>query len=163
MNIRNKVNKVAFFLFLVSAFFQSCKTENNQKLNLSAEKEKLIERVEDFNTAFKDGEIEELEAMITNNYLHTNSSSKSIRKNEWFSYLKKRKKELTSGNLTVNNYEMSETEVEIYNDMAIVTAKISFSTIKSDEQKENEFRITTIWVNDEGIWKRAGFHDTRIK
>ena len=47
--------------------------------------------------------------------------------------------------------------------MAIVTAKISFSTIKLGEQKENEFRITNVQVKEEGTWKRAGFHDTRIK
>ena len=163
MNIQNQLNTVAFCLFLFSTSFHSCKNEIDQKSNLIEEKEKLIERVEEFNTAFRDGEIEKLEVMITNNYLHTNSNSKSIRKNDWVEYLAKRKEELKSGKLIVEDYEMNETEVEIYDDMAIVTAKISFSTIKSDEQKENEFRITNIWVKEKGIWKRAGFHDTRIK
>ena len=70
---------------------------------------------------------------------------------------------LITGSLIVNHYEMNETEVEIYDDMAIVTAKISFSTIRFEEQKENEFRITNVWVKEEVVWKRAGFHDTRIK
>ncbi len=163
MNNRIKLNTVVFCLFIISGSFQCCKNENNLKSNFSEEKEKLIERFEEFNIAFRDGEIDKLEAMITNNYLHTNSNSKSIRKSNWLAYLAKRKEELTSGKLVVNNYEMNETEVEIYDDMAIVTAKISFSTIKSDEKKENEFRTTNVWVKEEGIWKRAGFHDTRIK
>jgi hypothetical protein len=163
MNIQIKLNTVGFCLLLISASFQGCKTENNQKSNFNEEKEILIQRVEEFNIAVRDGEIEKLEAMITNNYLHTNSNSKSIRKKDWLAYLEKRKKDLTTGVLIVKNYQMNETEVEIYNDMAIVTAKISFSTIRHEEQKENEFRITNVWVQEKGIWKRAGFHDTRIK
>ena len=163
MNIRNKLNNVVFCLFIILASFQGCKTENNQKSNFTEEKEILLQRVEEFNIAFRDGEIEKLKSMITNNYLHTNSNSKSIRKKDWLAYLEKRKRELITGSLIVNHYEMNETEVEIYDDMAIVTAKISFSTIRFEEQKENEFRITNVWVKEEGVWKRGGFHDTRIK
>ena len=152
-----------YCLFFIATLFQSCQNENVQKSNLIEEKEKLIERIKEFNIAFRDGEIEKLESMITNNYLHTNSSSKSIRKTDWLNYLGKRKSELITGSLVVENYEMSETDFEIYDDMAIVTAKISFSTIRSDERKENEIRITNVWVKEEGSWKRAGFHDTRIK
>lgn len=142
-----------------------CVTSTNKPdvINIQNEKELLIQRVEEFNLAFRDGDIDKLGSMITDNYTHTNSNSKSIRKSDWLAYLQKRKKELTTGILIVENYEMSESEIEIYDDMAIVTAKISFSSIRAEEQKENEFRVTNVWVKEEGNWKRAGFHDTRIK
>lgn len=163
MNIQSNLYKVVLYMLLVMACSLSCKTENSQKFDLATEKEKLMKRVDEFNTAFGTGEIEKLEAMITNNYVHTNGSSKSIPKNDWLAYLKKRKKELLSGRLVVKNYKMNETKVEISNNIAILTAKVSFTTITSYEQKENEFRVTNIWVKKDGIWKRAGFHDTRIK
>jgi len=163
MSTRNKLNTAVFCLFLFSFFIQNCKNETDTKPSLDEEKENLIERIEEFNSAFKDCKIEKLEAMITNNYLHTNSNSKSIGKADWLTYLANRKTELSSGNLVVKNYKMSETEVKIYDNTAILTAKISFSSIKSGERKENEIRITNVWVKEQGIWKRAGFHDTRIK
>jgi len=151
------------FSFLVLILIQSCSTNTNNKPSLDQEKEILLSRIEQFNSAFKSGDVEQLELMITNKYLHTNSNSKSIRKNDWITYLQKRKKEIASGVLIVSEYKMNETEIEMYDDMAIVTAKISFSSTRSDVQKENEIRITNVWVKEEGIWKRAGFHDTRIK
>ena len=101
--------------------------------------------------------------MITDNYVHTNSKSKSIHKDNWISYLKKRKEEVEGEALIVNNYEMSELEIEMYDDMAIVTGKISFESIRGEEQKQNEIRITNVWVYEDSMWKRAGFHDTRIE
>ncbi len=163
MNFQNKLNKTVFCLFLISLSFCGCKTENNQKANVADEKEVLLQSIEEFNSAFRDCEVEKLESMITNNYVHTNSNSKSIRKVDWITYLHKRKKQLASGELIINNYKMDETEIAMYDDMAIVTAKISFSSTRSGEQKENEIRVTNVWVKKGGRWKRAGFHDTRIK
>ena len=158
---QSKQNYVLFFLLVM--LFQSCSTGTKENLCSDQEKEKLLTRVEQFNSAFRNGEAEKLKSMITKNYIHTNGKSKAIRKYDWVSYLQKRKEEISSGDLIVSNYLMDETEMEIYGDMAIVTAKISFSSVRAHEQKENEFRITNIWVQERGIWKRAGFHDTRIE
>ncbi len=152
-----------FLCFLVLILIQGCSSNTSNKPNTEQESKELLATIELFNSAFNNGEVEKLESMITDNYLHTNGNSKSIRKADWISYLQKRQKELANGDLIVNNYQMSETEIEMYGDMAIVTGKISFVSIRSGEQKENEFRITNIWVNEAGMWKRAGFHDTRIK
>ena len=163
MHIQSNINTVVFSIFLVFCTAISCKTEHSQNSNLAAEKEKLMTRVVEFNMAFEAGEIEKLQTMITNNYVHTNGNSKSIHKEDWLAYLKQRKKQLSSGRLTVKNYEMHDTEIEMHKQTAIVTAKVSFTTITPNEQKESEFRVTNLWVKEEGIWKRAGFHDTRIK
>ncbi len=159
----NPNKSIYIFYFLGLIFMSSCSTNTSSVPGSIQEKEKLLERIEQFNSAFKNGDVEKLESMITDNYLHTNSNSKPIRKKDWIAYLQNRRNELASGELTVDNYKMDETEIEIYSDMAIVTAKISFSSTRSGEQKENEIRITNIWVKEGGFWKRAGFHDTRIK
>lgn len=126
-------------------------------------KETLIKQIETFNNAFKEGNTELLASMITDNYVHTNGNSKAIHKENWINYLSKRQKEIESGELTVRNYEMKDTEIQLYQETAIVTSKIIVSTVKSDRLHQNEFRVTNIWVLENGIWKRAGFHDGKIK
>ena len=159
----NLSKPIFIFYFLGLILIQSCSSKTNNAPGSGEEKEELLARIELFNSAFQKGEVEKLELMITNNYLHTNSSSKSIGRNDWVAYLKKRKKDLANGDLIVDNYKMDETQIEMYDDMAIVTAKISFSSKKYGELKESEIRITNVWVKEGGVWKRAGFHDTRIK
>ncbi len=79
-------------------------------------------------------------------------------------YLQKRKQEIVDGSLVVNRYNMSEVEVELFDDMAIVSAKISTSSLREPgEDQINEYRVTNIWVKETGNWKRAGFHDGKIK
>ena len=150
-------------LFLILTCLPSCNDKDTQNQDPSLQKEMLLKRVEEFNNAFKLGDIEKLESMITEDYVHTNSNSKSIGKTEWVNYLKKRKAALDDGTLKVENYIMDDTEVVIHDDMAIVTGKISFTSIRSGERKDNEIRITNVWVKEGQEWKRAGFHDTRIK
>ena len=152
---------ISFFMAII--LLLGCLPQANENQSSEQELEALRERIDQFNTAFKNGDVKVLESMITDNYLHTNSNSKAIRKKDWVAYLHKRKKELASGELEVNNYKMEETEIELFDDVAIVTGKISFSSKRAEEQKENVIRITNIWVKEEGLWKRAGFHDTRIK
>ena len=161
MKAQYKISSVILSLFLFFSF--SCNDETPPKIDYQEEKENLIKSIEEFNSAFVDGNVEILESLITDNYLHTNSSSRVIRKDDWLEYLKKRKNELEGGELIITNYLMDETEVEFYNNMAIVTGKISYSTVNQKERKENEIRITNIWIKEAGLWKRAGFHDSRIR
>ncbi len=159
-NLYTKSLHLTFLLVFI--VFQSCKTETGHKQNSSEEEKILLKKVEDFNLAFKECDIEQLETLITENYLHTNGNSRSIKRNAWLGYLEKRKLEINNGNLVVNTYDMKEAEIELYDDMAIVTGKIVTSSTKSGEYQENEYRITNIWIKEEGNWKRAGFHDGKI-
>lgn len=156
-------SKLNYLLFLILFIVvHSCKTETSHNLD-SSDEEKLKERIEELNLAFKECDIQQLKSLITKNYLHTNGNSRVIRREKWIAYLEKRNLEINSGNLVVNTYDMKEVDIEIYDDMAIVTGKIATSFIKSGEHQEIEHRITNIWVKEEGKWKRAGFHDGRIK
>ena len=159
-NLYTKAFRLSILLVII--VFQSCKTETGHKLNSSEEETILLKRVEEFNLAFKECDIEQLETLITENYLHTNGNSRSIKRNTWLGYLEKRKLEINNGNLVVNTYDMKEVEIEIYDEMAIVTGRIITSNTKSGENQENEYRITNIWVKEERNWKRAGFHDGKI-
>lgn len=125
--------------------------------------EKLSEAIRKFNKAFQDGNNEVLESMVTENYLHTNGNSKSIGKKDWFNYLTKREKEIKSGSLEVLEYKLDEMKMEFSGNLAIVTGKISVTIKKKEGIQKNEYRITNIWISESGKWKRAGFHDGKIK
>ncbi|MGB5820669.1 MAG: nuclear transport factor 2 family protein, partial [Saonia sp.] len=130
--------------------------------NTSTTEKMILERVEELNDAFKEGDVEKLKSMVTEDYWHTNGSSAPIGKSDWLAYLKNRSEEIKNGDLTVNSYDMEEARVKIYGTTAMVTAKIIVSTSKSGERRENEFRTTHLWIKENGNWKRAGFHDGKI-
>lgn len=146
----------AILVFIAFGFF-SC--QNDEEPNKKA----LLLAIEKFNTAFAQGDLETLDSMTTTNYLHTNSSSKVIGKTDWFNYLKKRNTRLESGEITVLRYELDQTKIEYHGPAAIVTGRVTVVVEDSKGTKENQYRITNLWVYEAGQWKRAGFHDGKIQ
>lgn len=130
-------------------------------INSVSDKLELARTITTFNTAFKEGNVAKLESLITDNYRHTNGTSKSIGKNAWLEYLKKRKKDIDDGRLVVTNYDMKETQLELYENFAIITAKIITTDIKERNPIENQYRVSHVWIKEGNIWKRAGFHDSK--
>ena len=138
--------------------YRNC-LENDKKKELS-----LSESLKTFNLAFKNGDVAILKNMITDIYVHTNGSSKAIHKKDWITYLIKRKEELDKGDLVVNSYEMKEVEFIPYNnDLAIITGKIVTNFTKFGKTTSKQYRVTHVWVKENGIWKRTAFQDHRIK
>lgn len=144
-------------------FMLSCSPDQQQEIPKAPNKEGLETALARFNQAFQDGDVAVLESMITDNYVHTNGNSKSIGKDMWLSYLRKREQTIQAGELEVTAYEMQDLEIEYYDDMAIVTGKVLTSSKQQNEVRKNAYRITNIWVYESGNWKRAGFHDGKIE
>ncbi|MEO1484702.1 MAG: nuclear transport factor 2 family protein [Bacteroidota bacterium] len=144
-------------VLLVTLGLSGCqhKGEPNQK--------ELLWTIEKFNKAFAQGDLATLDSLTTANYLHTNSNSKVIGKADWFNYLKKRSTSLESGEITVLRYELDQTKIEYHGASAIVTGRVTVVVRDSLGTKENQYRITNLWVYEDGIWKRAGFHDGKIQ
>ena len=150
---------IQWLVSLLLLFSLSCTTAEHPEES----RKELIEKMNAFNIAFKEGAVDQLALMITDNYQHTNGSSKAIGREAWLNYLLKRKKELENGGLTVNDYEMQETQVQIFGKTALVNTKIHVSGTKKGEAFENEYRVTNVWVKEGSEWKRAGFHDGKIR
>ncbi|WP_350288659.1 nuclear transport factor 2 family protein [uncultured Croceitalea sp.] len=154
MKILNRIIVIA-----VITLFLSCKSKCDKN---SFKKEELLTTLNQFNLAFQNGDVKTLEAMITDNYIHTNGTSKAIHKKEWLNYLKKREHDIISGKLEVVDYNMDEIAIEFHCNSAIVTAKVKVITKTDKELKESAFRVTNLWVNNSGTWQRAAFHDGKI-
>lgn len=157
-----KSYKLSFLYTLVFILFSTACGNKPQK-HSEEQKEELITAIDRFNEAFANSEISVLESMITNNYSHTNGTYEAIDKEKWFEYLKKRSKEIEAGILTINSYEMNQLKIEFHDNTAITTAKVITSITKNGELSKNEYRVTNIWVYENGAWKRAGFHDGKIQ
>lgn len=126
-------------------------------------KEGLLSTLTQFNTAFAQGDLEFLDKHTTDNYRHTNSAGKAFEKDAWFNYLKNRKEDLESGALKIEAYELSEVDVQMHEDAAIITGKILTKGLNKEIAFQRFIRVSHFWVFEEGSWKRAGFHDTRIE
>lgn len=148
-------------LFKISVLFFSCFLLSQCAPEAGSEKE-LVATIEKFNTAFQEGDVELLSTMITDDYSHTNGTSKMIGKDVWLNYLKKRAKDIEAGKIKVLNYAMDDLDIQMLENTAIVTAKIRVKTQQQDTVVENAYRVTNIWTFENGTWKRAGFHDGKI-
>jgi ketosteroid isomerase-like protein len=154
---------LALVLIIILMSLLSCSKQDNAKIVHQTRKEELKKALSNFNTAFQKVDVSTLAMLITDNYLHSNGTSKPIGKKEWLNFLKDRKQKINAGKFEFQKYRMSEVEVELYDKMAILTAKIAATTIQNGKKQDNEYRVTQIWVEKSGTWKRAGFHDGKIK
>lgn len=144
--------------------FLGCSKADHTKNEITDDhKITLNTALEKFNMAFKDSDIATLDTMVTTNYRHTNNSSRVIDKKTWFNYLTKRKQDVDTGNLVVVDYLIDEKDIQFYENLAIVTARVKVKSIKSGIEHNNEYRVTNIWIYESDQWKRAGFHDGKIK
>ncbi|MGX1929273.1 nuclear transport factor 2 family protein [Flagellimonas sp. 2504JD4-2] len=112
---------VSFVLLILLAL--GC-APDSQELT-QAQKDALIPTIERFNNAFAQSDLATLDGLVTDDYIHTNSTSKAITRESWFQYLDKRDKEIQTGTLVIKTYEMSDLKVEYHANSAIVTGKVS--------------------------------------
>ena len=116
-----------------------------------------------FSRAYRDADAGRLSAMLTDRYVHSNSGGPVIRKPAWLDYVRSRRKLLDEGALVVSEYENENVVIETYGDAAVVHGlNVSKGT---DKGKPFAKRIvfTHTWVRDGGTWKRASFHDSKVK
>ena len=155
--------RLTLLLCLLLFLSSGCEKKEKPPMVEEATQESLLETISTFNNAFRTADIAVLDSLTTENYSHSNGTSKAIGKREWMDYLRKRKADLDSGKLKVNRYAMAETNIEMSKNIAVVTAKISVSSEVEGEVRENEYRVSNFWIYEVGSWKRAGFHDGKIK
>lgn len=150
--------RTALFLNLLLMVSLGCehKTENGTE-------EELLVTLDKFNTAFAEGDLDFLDRHTTSDYRHTNNSNKAIGKAAWFEYLTSRKEDLKNGVLKLERYEMSEIEVQLYKNAALITGLVHTKGNHYSETFDRQLRVSHLWVFQEGSWKRAGFHDTPME
>jgi uncharacterized protein (TIGR02246 family) len=123
----------------------------------------IVARVVALGEAYRDGDVEKLENLITAAYSHINDGSPPIGREEWLDANRERAKKIKDGSIKVESYKMSDVRVtRAASDAAIVTALVSAAETLNGERREYHVRATTFWVKEDGEWKRAAFHDSPV-
>lgn len=119
--------------------------------------------IEKFNAAFLKADVDQLASMLTNQYIHSNSGSAIITKKTWLNYIKKRRKQLDSRQLRVNSYDTSELVIKTYANSAVANGLVVVKGIRNKKPFQSKIRFTHLWIKENGVWKRAAFHDSKLK
>ena len=146
-------------LLLLSLVLMACAGPERKK---QKELQQLEATIEIFNAAFAEGNLAVLDSLTTDNYIHTNSSDRAFSKERWFNYLESRSKDLASGQLKIDQYQLLEKEIQLHDKSAIVTGLVITSGFSKGNEFSRQIRVSNYWVKEDEVWKRAGFHDTRL-
>ncbi|HAS43990.1 MAG TPA: hypothetical protein DCS93_26165 [Microscillaceae bacterium] len=119
--------------------------------------------VEEFNKAFLEADVVRLHGLLTDDYIHSNSGSKVINKMNWLKYIKTRRRQLDRKILQVKDYKMSDVVIKVYGNTAVVNALITSSGIMKRKPFLSAIRCTHVWIKEGGVWKRAAFHDSKLR
>lgn len=152
-----KKHSIIAFLLLVSLACSGPERKAQKELK------SLEATIDIFNTAFQEGNLKILDSLTTDNYMHTNGSDRAFSKERWFNYLENRSKDLSSGLLKVDKYQLLEKEVQMHNQSAIVTGLIITAGFSQGVEFSRQIRVSNLWIKENDTWKRAGFHDTNIQ
>lgn len=134
-------------------------------VNVSSEAETdlLNQTIEEFNLAFEKVDIEKLNQLTTDQYMHINGNNPAISKDAWMAYLVKRKGQLERGELVIYQYQFNEKKLVVYDRSAFVTGIIEVDGSLRNEKFSRKIRVSHFWIKENNQWKRAGFHDVRIE
>lgn len=148
-----------YVLVLLTACLMSACAKNDAQ----GDSVQLQKELATFNSAFETADVDKLHSMITENYVHTNGEWKAFGKSEWLGYMEKRKQRIESGELVIDSYQMTDLKITMNNASAFVTGKVISEGSDAGVPFKTEIRVSNYWLLENGQWKRAGFHDTRIE
>ncbi len=134
-------------------------TSNNKQ---SQDEKEVLHTMVLIGKAWTENNLDTLDKYIDNEYLHTDIRGISLDKKEWFNYIKDRKEK----GIINPEIEFKETEIKLYNDLAIVTGINIISgaayTEKASNDKKTELRFTQVLKKDNNTWKRLRFQATTV-
>jgi len=64
----------------------------------------------------------------------------------------------TSGRMTFERYETSETRIRTYDDAAIVTGRLRRARVVAGASAEDDWRCTKMYLRRDGRWQVVSFH-----
>ncbi|MEQ9592734.1 MAG: nuclear transport factor 2 family protein [Cyclobacteriaceae bacterium] len=147
-------------LFIAMILFTQCASREKVTPDLDS----LSNTIREFNQAFAKYDVDLLNDLTTENYLHTNGNSKPIEKEDWLSYLRKRRNKMEEGLLVITRYELSDTVLRVHSSTGvIVSGRMDIEGVEDQMPFFTSLRVTNFWVHGDTGWQRAAFHDTKIE
>jgi ketosteroid isomerase-like protein/catechol 2,3-dioxygenase-like lactoylglutathione lyase family enzyme len=116
-----------------------------------------------FGRAFREADMSALQTLLTDDYVHVNGGSgNAIDREEWLKWMASRRAEIDSGALVLSRYDVEDVTVRITGKTAVVTAVVHSSGKRNGVSFTSSVRVTNVWVEQAGEWRRAAFHDSAL-
>lgn len=123
--------------------------------------DEVLDAVAAFGQAYRTADVDTLDRLLTEDYVHTNSSSSPIDRTAWLGWVATRRDAIASGRLAIIEYENTDLRVVRHGSMAIVTGRNRTVAEEGGDRRTSALRFTMVWVKTEAGWKRAAFQDCR--
>jgi ketosteroid isomerase-like protein len=115
-----------------------------------------------FSKAFVEADVSILNTLLSEDYIHTNSTGSALNKQQWLEYIKTRRADLEAGRLEIESYENKDLRIRVYGESAIVTGANVAKGKREGKPFVTQLRFTHLWIKQSGQWKRAAFHDSPV-
>jgi ketosteroid isomerase-like protein len=140
----------------------TCSFSQNTPLAVDDPRQQIQEAVGRFSKAFVEADSSTLDILLSEDYIHTNSTGSVLNKKQWLEYIKIRKAELEAGRLEIESYENTDLRIRVYGESAIVTGANLAKGKREGKPFVTQLRFTHLWIRQSGQWKRAAFHDSPV-
>lgn len=118
--------------------------------------------VRQFAEAYRDGDVETVESLLADDYIHINSGAAPGDRDSYLAWNRTRAEYLKSGAWSVDTYDLTELQVKLYKSTAIATGRVTATGVRDGTAWSSDVRFTNLWVMENGRWKRAAFHDAAV-
>lgn len=152
-----------YLLLLGILHFGGCGRPAPSGAEAAPTRESLHQALDAFNAAYARADVAALDKMLASGYLHTNGASPPLGKDSWLNYVSGRRKALDAGDLVIDSYTLLDLQVRLHGRAAAVAGKVRVNGLDRDGPFEHAFRVTQLWIFEDAGWKRAAFHDGRVK
>lgn len=123
----------------------------------------ISRRVQEFADAYRTADLDTLDDMIAGQYSHINNGGAPIGRKAWLDWNRMRADKFASGAWKPVSYSITDVAITLpagHNDVAIVTGRARSKEIHDGEIVRSDLRFTNLWMAENGVWKRAAFHDS---
>ena len=144
-------------------FCFACKAPQQRQPSQEEVKTELKEAIDAFNRAFAEADTSQLKTMLTEDYQHSNSYYEAIGKDTWLEYVGQRKADLDSGEMELLDYALDQERIQVIGNTGILSGRIKVKSRLGPDTSTNAYRITNVWIREDSKWRRAAFHDGKIK
>jgi tetratricopeptide (TPR) repeat protein len=130
----------------------------------AADREQSVrDAVEAFAAAFVSADSLVLDGMLTDDYVHVNGSSGDVvDRGRWLRWVASQRKGIERGGIVIAAYRVDDLKVMLHNDAAVVTGVVLSHGKRAGKPFQTRLRFTNVWVDQEGSWRRASFHDSAL-
>jgi ketosteroid isomerase-like protein len=156
-----KIINCLLLTFAVSSFVAGQTISRESKKSKRLEQE-IRQTIQEFDTAVSTGNVQKVESLIADEYLHTDIYGKIQDKNSWLAtWLKPLAADLKAGKYSWEIYRSDDIQVNIFSD-GVAVAVGRWTLKRSDNPESLAGRFTHVWVKNKKGWQRAAYQATSI-